>query len=93
MDSTKLADLFEFASFLLMLYAAGISLYITKRATRVGLRYLLLSFLLSLMILFHGFHHLFAFIEYPSVEQAFEFGASVSGLSLALVYVYVWSHG
>ncbi len=88
-----MTDLFEFASFLLMLYTAGISLYITKRATRVGWRYLFLSFLLSLMVLFHGFHHLFAFIEYPFMEQAFEFGASVSALSLAVVYVYVWSHG
>lgn len=88
-----MTDLFEFASFLLMLYTAGISLYITKRATRVGSRYLFLSSLLSLMILFHGFHHLFAFIEYPFMEQAFEFGASISALSLALVYMYVWSHG
>jgi hypothetical protein len=93
MDSSNLTDLFELASFLLMLYAAGISLYVAKRASRVGSRYLLLSFLLFLMVLFHGFSHLSAFIEYPFMEQAFEFGASVSALSLALVYVYVWRRG
>jgi hypothetical protein len=90
MGSINVLDLFELVSFLLMLYAAGISFYITRRASRVGLSYLFLSLCLSLMILLHGIHHLFAFIEWPFMEQIFEFGASVSALALSLVYVYLW---
>ncbi|MGA3404668.1 MAG: hypothetical protein ABSD49_02920 [Candidatus Bathyarchaeia archaeon] len=85
-----MADLFELASFLLMLYTAGIAFYITKRATRVGLPYLCLSLLLSLMILFHGIHHLFTFLQYPFMQDLFEFCASALALILALDYAYVW---
>jgi len=85
-----LADLFELASFLLMFYTAGIAFYITKRATRVGLPYLCLSLLLALMILFHGVHHLFAFLQYQFLEDLFEFFASALALTLALDYAYVW---
>lgn len=73
-----------------MLYTAGIAFYIAKRAARVGFPYLCLSLLLSFMILFHGIHHLFAFLQFPLMEQAFEFGASISALALALVYSYLW---
>ena len=90
MGSTSLAGLLELGSFLLMLYAAGITLYVTRRAVRVGLPLLLLPLLLSLMILFHGVHHLFAFLGDPMLEQALEFAASVSALALALTYSYVW---
>jgi hypothetical protein len=83
-------DPFELASFLLMLYATGIGVYITIRAFRVGLPYLLLSLLLSLLTLFHGFHHLSTYLGYPMIEQTFELCASVSALVLAIVYVYVW---
>jgi hypothetical protein len=83
-------DPFELASFLLMLYTTGIGVYITIRAFRVGLPYLLLSLLLSLMTLFHGFHHLASYLSYPILEQAFELCASVSALVLGIVYVYVW---
>ncbi len=93
MGSINLADLFELASFLLMLYTASIAFYIAKRATLVGLRYLCLSLLLSFMILFHGVHHLFAFLQYPAAEQVFEFGASILALALALTYSYVWRRG
>jgi hypothetical protein len=81
---------FELASFLLMLYTTGIGVYITIRAVRVGLAYLLLSLLLSLMIFFHGFHHLSAYLGYPMLEQTFELCASVSALVLGIVYVYFW---
>ena len=74
-----------------MIYTAGISLYITKRATRIGLQYFLLSLSLSLMILLHGIHHLFAFLQYPIIEQILEFGASISALALALGYACMWS--
>ena len=73
-----------------MLYAAGIVLYVTRRAARLGLSLFLLPLLLSLMILFHGIHHLFAFLGDPMLEQVFEFAASVSALALALTYSYVW---
>lgn len=73
-----------------MLYTAAIAFYIATRAARVGLLYLYLSLLLSLMILFHGIHHLFAFLQYPSMEQVFELGASSFALALALVYAYIW---
>ena len=85
-----MADLLELGSFLLMLYSAGIALYVTRRAARVGLPLLLLPLLLSLMILFHSVHHLFAFLGDPTLEQAFEFAASVSALALGLTYSYVW---
>jgi hypothetical protein len=82
--------LLELGSFLLMLYSVLIALYVTRRAARVGLPLLILSLLLSLMILFHGIHHLFAFLEESVLEQAFEFGASVFALALALAYAYIW---
>lgn len=85
-----MADILELGSFLLMLYAGAIALYVARRASRVGLPLFLLSFLLSLMILLHGFHHLFAFLQNSTTEQFFEFGASVSALALAVVYAYVW---
>ncbi len=90
MGSIDLADLLELGSFFLMLYAALIAIYVTRRAARVGLPLLVLPSLLSLMILFHGIHHLFAFLEDPVLEQDFEFGASVFALALALAYAYVW---
>lgn len=83
-------DPFELASFLVMLYTTGIGVYITIRAARVGLPYLLLSLLLSLMTLFHGFHHLSAYLGYLMLEQTFELCASISALVLGIVYVYVW---
>jgi|GEM_PF-1424530 len=83
-------DPFELASFLLMMYTTGIGVYITIRAVRVGLPYLLLSLLLSLMTFFHGFHHLSAYLGYPMLEQTFEFCASISSLVLGIVYAYVW---
>ncbi len=83
-------DPFELASFLLMLYTTGIGVYITIRAVRVGLPYLLLSLLLSLMTFFHGFHHLSAYLSYPMLEQVFELCASISALVLGILYVYVW---
>jgi len=83
-------DPFELVSFLLMLYTTGIGVYITIRAVRVGLPYLLLSLLLSLTTFFHGFHHLAAYLGYPIIEQTFELCASVSVLVLGIVYVYVW---
>ena len=90
MGSIDLADPLELGSFFLMLYAALIALYVTRRAARVGLPLLVLPLLLSLMILFHGIHHLFAFFENSKLEQAFEFGASVFALALALAYTYIW---
>ncbi len=83
-------DPFELASFLLMMYTTGLGVYITIRAVRVGLPFLLLSLLLSLMTFFHGFHHLSAYLGYPMLEQTFELCASVCTLVLGLVYVYVW---
>jgi hypothetical protein len=83
-------DPFELASFLLMMYTTGIGVYITIRAVRVGLPYLLLSLLLSLMTFFHGFHHLSAYLGYPLLEHTFELCASTSALVLGIVYVYVW---
>jgi hypothetical protein len=83
-------DPFELASFLLMMYTTGIGVYITIRAVRVGLPYLLLSLLLSLMTFFHGFHHLSAYLGYPPLEHTFELCASISALVLGIVYVYVW---
>ena len=90
MGSIDLTDPLELGSFFLMLYAAIIALYVTRRAVRVGLPLLVLPLLLSLMILFHGVHHLFAFLENSMLEQAFEFGASVCALALALAYAYIW---
>ena len=90
MGLIDLADPLELGSFFLMLYAAIIALYVTRRAARVGLPLLILPLLLSLMILFHGTHHLFAFLENPMLEQAFEFGASVFALALAVAYAYIW---
>lgn len=85
-----MTDVLEFTSFLLMLYAASISLYVTRRAARVGLPLFVLSLLLSLMILFHGFHHLFAYVEISAFEDGFEFFAALSALALAFSYAYVW---
>lgn len=73
-----------------MLYAGAIALYVAHRAARVGVPLLLLSLLLSSMILFHGFHHLFAFLQVPVLEQVFDFCAAVFALALAFVYGYVW---
>jgi hypothetical protein len=84
-----LSDLFELASTLLMLYTAGISFYVAKRAAAVGLQYLLLSLLLALMALFHGAHHLFAYLQLSEFENSFEFGASILALALAINYSYV----
>ena len=83
-------DPFELASVLLMFYATGIGIYITLRAVRVGLPYLLLSILLSLMTLFHGFHHLSTYLGYTMLEETSELCASVSAVALGIVYVYVW---
>ena len=83
-------DPFELASFLLMFYTTGIAVYISIRALRVGLPFLLLSILLSFMIALHGFHHLSAYLGDSILAQEFEFCASVSALVLGLVYVYVW---
>ena len=83
-------DPFELASALLMFYATGLGIYITLRAVRVGLPYLLLSVLLSLMTLFHGFHHLSAYLGYAMLEETFELCSSVSAVILGVVYVYVW---
>lgn len=83
-------DPFELASFLIMLYATGIGVYITIRAARVGPPYLLLSLLLSLMTFFHGFHHLSTYLGYPILEETFELCASASALTLGVVYVYLW---
>ena len=85
-----MTDPLDLASFLLMVYAAGIALYVTWKASKVGLPFLLLSLLLSLMILLHGIHHLFAFLESPELETIFEFAASIFALALAVVYAYVW---
>lgn len=73
-----------------MMYATAIALYITMRARRVGLAYFFLSLSLSMMILFHGFHHLAGYLGYTTIENGFEFGASVLALILALTYAYVW---
>ena len=73
-----------------MLYAGLIGLYVTRRAARVGLPLVILPMLLSMMILFHGVHHLFAYLGDPVLEEAFEFGASIFALALALAYVYIW---
>jgi hypothetical protein len=83
-------DPFELTSFLLMLYTTGIGVYIAIRAVRVGLLYLLLSLLLSLMTFFHGAHHLSSYLGYDMLEQTFELCASISALVLGIVYVYVW---
>ena len=83
-------DPFQLASFFLMLYTTGIGLYITIRAIRVGVPYLLLSLLLCLMTFFHGFHHLAAYLGYDMLEQTLELCASVSALVLGIAYVYVW---
>jgi len=85
-----LADPLELGSFILMLYSAAITLYVTRRAARVGLPLLLLPLLLSLMILLHGIHHLFTFLDDITLAQDFEFGASVFALALAFAYAYVW---
>lgn len=85
-----MADILELGSFFLMLYAGLVALYVTRRAARVGLPLVILPLLLSSMILFHGIHHLFAYFEDPTVEQAFEFGASVFALALAVAYAYIW---
>lgn len=90
MGSIDLSDLLELGSFFLMLYAAVITFYVVRRAARVSVPLLVLSSLLSLMILFHGIHHLFAFLEVPVMEQGFELGASMAALALALVYAFVW---
>lgn len=82
-------DPFELVSALLMLYTAGISFYVAKRAAVVGLQYLVLSLLLGFMVLFHGGHHLFAYLQLPDFENGFEFGASILALALAIDYVYV----
>lgn len=85
-----MADILELASFLLMLYAGAIALYVARRASRVGLSLFFLSLLLSLMILLHGFHHLFAFLQNSMMEQLLDFGASVFALALAVAYAIVW---
>ena len=84
-----MSDLFELVSALLMFYTAGIAFYVAKRAAVVRLQYLLLSLLLAFMVLFHGAHHLFAYLLLPEFENAFEFGASILALALAIDYVYV----
>ncbi len=90
MGSIDLPDLLELGSFFLMLYAALIALYVTRRAARVGLPLVILPLLLALMILFHGIHHLFVYLENSALEQTFEFVASVFALALAVAYAYIW---
>lgn len=85
-----MADPLELGSFFLMLYAGLIGLYVTRRAARVGLPLVTLPLLLSLMILFHGAHHLAAYLNHPFLEDAFELGASAFSLALALAYAHVW---
>jgi len=85
-----LGDLLELGSFFLMLYAGLIGLYVTRRAARVGLPLVILPLLLSMTILFHGAHHLADYLDYPALEEAFEFGASVFAFALALAYAYIW---
>jgi len=85
-----LADPLELGSFFLMLYAGLIGLYVTRRAARVGLPLVVLPLFLSMMILFHGAHHLAAYLDYPALEDAFELGASVFAFALALAYTYIW---
>ena len=84
-----MSDLFELISALLMFYTAGISFYVAKRAAVVGLQYLLLSLLLGFMVLFHGAHHLFAYLQLSQFEDSFDFGASILALALAVEYTYV----
>ena len=90
MGLTNLQDLLELGSFLLMLYAAGIAIYVTQKARRLGFPLVLLPLLLSSMTLLHGVHHLFAFLGISILEQIFELAASVSALALALTYTHVW---
>ena len=84
-----MADPFELASALLMLYTAGVAFYVAKRASTVGLQYLILSLLLGFMVLFHGAHHFFAYLQLSGFEDAFDFCASICALALAIDYVYV----
>ncbi len=84
-----MADPFELASALLMFYTGLISFYVAKRASVVGLQYLLLSLLLGLMVFFHGAHHLFVYLHQSGFEEAFEFGASFLALALAIDYAYL----
>ena len=84
-----MADPFELASAIIMIYTAGIAFYVAKRAAGVGIEYLLLSLLLGFMVLFHGAHHLSAYLQLPDFEDAFDFGASILAVALALDYVYV----
>ena len=84
-----MADPFELVSALLMFYTAGISFYVVKRAAVVGWQYLLLSLLLAFMVLFHGAHHLFTYLQLSEFENSFEFGASILALALAIDYAYV----
>ncbi len=90
MGSIDLPDLLELGSFFLMLYSALIAIYVTRRAARVGMPLLILPLLLSLMVLSHGIHHLFGYLENSALEQIFEFGASFFSLALALAYAYMW---
>lgn len=85
-----MTDLLELGSFFLMLYAALIGVYVARRAARVGLPLVILPMLLSMMILFHGLHHLFAYLDNPILEEGFEFGASAFAFALALAYAYLW---
>ena len=89
MDSISLPDPLDLVSFLLMLYAGGIALFVTWKASRVSLSLLFLSSLLAMMILLHGVHHLFTFLENP-LQWIFEFGAAVFALALSIAYAYMW---
>jgi len=85
-----MTDPLDLASFILMMYAGGIALYVTRKATRVDLPLVILSLLLATMILFHGMHHLMGFLGYQILEEEFELASATSALALALVYTYVW---
>ncbi|HKM49817.1 MAG TPA: hypothetical protein VJZ75_01415 [Candidatus Bathyarchaeia archaeon] len=85
-----MSDPLDLASFILMMYASGIALYVARKAMRISLPLVILSLLLATMILFHGMHHLMGFLGYQILEEEFELASATSALALALVYAYVW---
>ncbi len=85
-----LGSFLDLGSFILMLYSAGISLLVAKKAGRFGGRVLALSFLLAVSLLTHGIHHAFAFLDNESLEAGFDLLAAMLAVSLGILHVRAW---
>jgi len=86
----SIPDILEFGSFLAMLYASALAVWIAAKASGLRRAYAGLMGLLAMMLGLHASHHLFTLIRYESLDVAFELCSAISALIFVSAYVYEW---